>query len=626
MIESVGLINWKVFDELTISFSQGVNFITGPNGIGKSSILQAICVAFSGQVPDGFDIRDFIHKGSDSCKIRVAYRHRGDLIYIERKLSLQGRERCSIQNAYGKETFSGSWDETTTYIENLLGMKKFLFNKISYLSEGDVYRTIREPPGKELFSEIDQLLGISQLQDLLKEIDKSKVTFQIERTKQTKILDQIRSSETEKKGDLYTLQVQLMKLQSNRDEKKDQLEKLSKDLWSCEEKCRRTEMLLGDLEYLDREEKILLTEQNKKADLEKQKVQMLKEHEEITRKRLKCEAEISMYSKVVDILKQTDQSGIEVECPICRRPISIEKMNQLSKEMTEKIASLEKKTQELIDQSINIDIKQRLLDSEIVKIKDREVRVRTLMEKNETKLGVEEIKKSMKELERRIEILSENIQLLNGELKNSDNEIESLRETLGNIKATTQLEKSDISEIENDLKLSYRGEYLSELTLKGIEELVKIQRNSKLSENLYNYISKIWNNFKGENGWTIEFDQSALPIARIRNQEYPFILLSAGEKTALLVAVRAILSNLFVKETGFLLLDEPLEHLDSRNRHSLLQFLVDAYKENIVTQLIITTTEYALLRRFVDYEYVKIHQLYRREGNLERAISFEGNL
>jgi len=612
MIESVELINWKAFDKLTLPFSQGINFITGPNGIGKSSILQAVCVAFTGQVPDGFDIRNFVRIGSDLCKVRVAFRNREELVYIERRLSLRQRERCSVLDSANNEIFGGTWDELTAYIESLLGIGKFLFNRIFYLSEGDVYRTLHEPPGKEMFNEIDRLLGITQMQDLLKVIDQSRAAFQIEKTKQIEILKKM-GSKTETKEDLDALQAKLMELQNDRDVKRDQRDKLTTDLWSCKDKLRRTEILLEDLKYLDTEEKSLLKDQEKKASLEKQLVQMLKEHEAITRDHLECESQVSTLAKIVDILKQTGQSGIvEVECPVCRRPISLHKMNQLREEMTEKITSLGRRSQDLLKHSNSIDMRKGLLESELAKMREREIRVRTLREKPGTELGIDETRALIEETKRRIETLREKTERLDEELKSSDTEIGRLRERIGNIKAIEQFEEKEISDAMNNLEIACRGEYLSDFTLKGIEELMKVQRDSKLRENLYSYISEVWNNFKGERGWTVELDQFALPVARIRHQEYPFNLLSGGEKTALLVVARTILSSLFAKEVGFLVLDEPLEHLDSRNRHSLLQFLVDAYNEKMVSQLIITTTEHALLRRFADYEYVKIHPLYRR--------------
>jgi ATPase subunit of ABC transporter with duplicated ATPase domains len=145
--------------------------------------------------------------------------------------------------------------------------------------------------------------------------------------------------------------------------------------------------------------------------------------------------------------------------------------------------------------------------------------------------------------------------------------------------------------------------------LSGIDELLSEQRDSRLRKKLYNSISEVWGNFKGEGGWSVTLDEEALPSLQQESLKYPFHLLSAGEKTALLVVTRTMLSTLFTKNIGFLLLDEPLEHLDQRNRHSLLQFLVDAQREGIVSQLIVTTTETSLLRKFIDNKNVNIVSL-----------------
>jgi len=85
-----------------------------------------------------------------------------------------------------------------------------------------------------------------------------------------------------------------------------------------------------------------------------------------------------------------------------------------------------------------------------------------------------------------------------------------------------------------------------------------------------------------------------------------FPSLSGGEKTALMIVTRTGLSKFLAEDIGFLLLDEPLEHLDSRNRSSLLRFFVDAYKEKVVGQLIITTVEATLLNQYMDYSFVNL--------------------
>ena len=88
--------------------------------------------------------------------------------------------------------------------------------------------------------------------------------------------------------------------------------------------------------------------------------------------------------------------------------------------------------------------------------------------------------------------------------------------------------------------------------------------------------------------------------------QYP--QLSGGEKTALLIFTQVLLCKHY-SSAEFMLLDEPLEHLDSLNRWALIRFLVDTVKHGFPKQLIVTTVEESLLREYIDYDMVSITRL-----------------
>jgi len=610
LIENIEVSNWKAFKELQLSFSEGINFISGPNAIGKSSILQAICAAFTGRVPNGFELRNFIRRGTDLATIRVKFRIKNELLCVERSLSTRGRERCSISDLKGREIFVGGWEEVTKYVENLFEIQTFLFDKILFMSEGDVYRTIREPPGKQLLNEIHKLLGITQLQSLAKEVFSAKSEFQEERMNQMETFEKVKTR-IETKEDLRVLENRLSKLQRFRDLKREELDALTRDLWEFQSELRRKEVLLDDLILLDSEEKKFAIDKIKAETLQKQLNQILEEIEAITHERLESEAEVSNLEKIVDIVNQAQKlEEISIKCPICRRPISVHEINEIKDELASRISSQKSRIQELLKRSNEINTKRKNIELELDELKEKEIRLKTLKEKHKKEnKKVDETQKKIVEIKNKIEFLAGRKKELERALVENEAEIGNLREKIGKIKALEQYEDLEIAEVTENLKMASKGEYLSEFTSKGIEELIRRQRDSELREKLYKYISDVWSNFKGEKGWTVKLDSFAVPVPQLESEEYQFPLLSGGEKTALLVVTRTMLSRLLAKDVGFLLLDEPLEHLDARNRHSLLQFLVDAYTEKIVDQLIVTTTESSLLRKFIDNEKVKIIQL-----------------
>ncbi len=55
VIKSVRLENWKAFENFETNFSDGINFFTGKNASGKTSLLESISVGLTGStltVPD----------------------------------------------------------------------------------------------------------------------------------------------------------------------------------------------------------------------------------------------------------------------------------------------------------------------------------------------------------------------------------------------------------------------------------------------------------------------------------------------------------------------------------------------------------------------------------------------
>jgi exonuclease SbcC len=48
MIKKIEIVNFKVYAKASFKFGEGVNFIYGANGSGKTSLMEAISVALFG--------------------------------------------------------------------------------------------------------------------------------------------------------------------------------------------------------------------------------------------------------------------------------------------------------------------------------------------------------------------------------------------------------------------------------------------------------------------------------------------------------------------------------------------------------------------------------------------------
>jgi DNA repair exonuclease SbcCD ATPase subunit len=140
---------------------------------------------------------------------------------------------------------------------------------------------------------------------------------------------------------------------------------------------------------------------------------------------------------------------------------------------------------------------------------------------------------------------------------------------------------------------------------KAARETLAAQRNVNLKA-VYSEIARVWEMSAGREGWSLELDgRGMLVVSDPTGREFDLSQFSGGEKTALLVIIHTIMARNFSK-SDFLMIDEPLEHLDPVNRRSLIRFLTSALQKGALDQLIITTFEESLTRKYISEEGVSI--------------------
>jgi len=115
MLHSIDISNWKGHDELSLSFEKGINFLTGPNGIGKTSILDAICFALLGTIGfigsyRGITYKNLIRDSNKDSEISLSFSlPNGEQYEIVRRV---GATRRAILKCNGR-TVATRWQEVT---------------------------------------------------------------------------------------------------------------------------------------------------------------------------------------------------------------------------------------------------------------------------------------------------------------------------------------------------------------------------------------------------------------------------------------------------------------------------------------------------------------------------------
>jgi DNA repair exonuclease SbcCD ATPase subunit len=88
-IKRLTLLNFKCFEERTLDFGE-INYLSGGNGVGKTSILEAITVCYYGKLPDGSaGIDRLVMNGKESASVTIEDPEIGS---ITRNIKLSGSE------------------------------------------------------------------------------------------------------------------------------------------------------------------------------------------------------------------------------------------------------------------------------------------------------------------------------------------------------------------------------------------------------------------------------------------------------------------------------------------------------------------------------------------------------
>jgi exonuclease SbcC len=99
-IIEVYLKNVKSYAESTVQFREGVNFISGVNGAGKTTIIESIGFALFNYLP--YSAKEFVREGENQAEIQVLFEANDERLYrVKRKFSKQ--QKTVKWEAYDEE-------------------------------------------------------------------------------------------------------------------------------------------------------------------------------------------------------------------------------------------------------------------------------------------------------------------------------------------------------------------------------------------------------------------------------------------------------------------------------------------------------------------------------------------
>ena len=371
-IKSLILNGFKAFGEKTeLVFSEGIGALVGPNGCGKSNVIDAIkWVVGEQKISElrGDRLEDLIFNGSETLKasnyaeVELILDNNSKIlpivseeVSIVRRLYRSGETECLINKQFcrlkdiqslffdtgiGKSTYSiiaqGKIDRI--FSENNEERRK-IFEEAASISK---YLEKQREYERKIEKANNNLLRLS---DLLKELEKRNKQLEKQAKDSDRFFElQSKLKEKEVDGLLYRI-IQIKKKQENNREQIE-INERSLTIWKQEMEDFRENLIVFRSDISEKEEFI--------NELEKQKIRI--------------EEEISFYFKQVESYKNREKES--------KRSIELQENNLLHfeeelEEINERLKKLEKEMEESKELLKVIDFEKKLLLEEEKEIKER---------------------------------------------------------------------------------------------------------------------------------------------------------------------------------------------------------------------------------------------------------------
>ena len=600
-INNIQLKNWKIHKKLNIKFEKGLNFIVGENGSGKTSIIEAILFGLTGRT---------LHSNRASYRnisvrspahVNINFSHEEMDYEITR--SFNGTVYHKLKLISDNEILD-KYTIITKKMEEIFNSRISFFEHMIYYGEKEYFKSFQSNQKHQFRYYIENFMGIkyleefrtktresaNQLKNDLKEFNKKLENISVkDEINYDKLKTNLRRNETKFKEAMQEKNYFSNKLKKSDKELKDikrkidDFDTLKKKISSILKIENLTDLtsIINDIDRKRFEIVSEIKENLSNIEAKRPQVAAFDREERIFKLINKTIGEILRKNKDLDY------------CPLCKTNFKATQFNLLLKDRSKEIIQDIEKNVQIKDTINEFNKKAIFLENEL---RELDIMKETIPL---NKIYFED-SDTFDKLNHTFESLLKEKNSVENEYKTCLNSYNILHEEILNIKSKIKsIEKIDTDLDKNFIEYKKR-KYNHSINLNKIigESLEKTLHDLRLKflNPIMSEITHIWNYvFKNQNS-EVSFDKSLNPVIKKDFGEIDFKNLSGGEKTILLILSRSLILHNFSK-ASFLLLDEPLEHLDVENRRLIIKYLEDFCKSGLIDQLIITTFEETLTRR-----------------------------
>ncbi len=263
MIKKIKLQNWKSHAETSLEFKPGINVLVGPMGSGKSSVLQGICFALFGSVPEvkrrEVKVSELIklHSGSQAA-VELDLNAGDKAFHVERIINSKGAEG-TVRDADGVMLAGTNSTQVTAFLKNMLKLDEDTFLRTVYAKQNEIDLFLQLNP-QERKTRLDELIGVHKFESARRNC--VKLTNQIQ-TKADIKLNLLKGLETEKiSQDIVQLQQEIQFLNAESAGLGDKVIIANSEKLNAESQLKELKVIFTEFARQEEKQKILAAQIN----------------------------------------------------------------------------------------------------------------------------------------------------------------------------------------------------------------------------------------------------------------------------------------------------------------------------------------------------------------------------
>lgn len=582
MIRRVQLENWRAYRHLDLPIDPGVTFLVAANGVGKSSLLEAVRWVLS--PTPGAEDPTAIRLGHDEARATVTVTTEHGELEVGRVMRRQGRRSASsfeadlngqtIPESAVRELLAEAWSADLPFAA-----------RTAFLTED--LRTEKDEP--DLQAHLCRVYSLDELQRALSEIGPA--------------INQANRSIKTARAELSATAEQLTLARQNRVDLEASLASARSALNAVRERHAEAQQRAEQAAALRRQKEAVAAWEERSATLRRKiedlahsanedvpVVQVLGRVKQQLRDELEAtRAEQARLNARLDSIEEalTTLQTAGGQCPVCLRELDDQSRQRAEHLHRDGLIEVRDRLQAIDPQPLV----QRLQRVEAFELQAVALGERpALAGEMEVDAAEAVLAAARAELEQAAAALRE-VQLA---VEDQDGAIERI--------------SSELAESEQ-LQVSYRQVALLEAAQRALNATI----SSVLSEQLGPLASEV------ERRWSAVFpDRPNLTFApdgtmsrEAGGVPLAFQAFSAGEKVVAKLMMR-ITTLLTTTKVPFCWVDEPLEHLDPRSRHLVGSMLAHLSTALGLEQILVTTYEEPLARRLAEFQPGRVRVQYLR--------------